>query len=123
MAMIQLTGATKDYLWGGRRLIEEFGKTADTAVLAESWELSCHPDGESTVATGSQAGVPLTQWLKQQPGEPLGVNCRRFDGQLPILIKLIDAASPLSIQVHPSDEYAHLHEGQNGKTEVWYIVD
>ena len=42
---------------------------------------------------------------------------------LPLLIKIIDAKKDLSIQVHPNDEYAGLHENSLGKTECWYVLD
>lgn len=122
MSVVKLIPATKDYPWGGTRLAREFGKPMPGVVLAESWELSCHPDGECRIAEGEHRGETLTQYIARQGSGVLGSNCDRFP-DFPILIKLIDAASPLSIQVHPSDQYARSHEGQNGKTEVWHIVD
>ena len=112
----------KDYLWGGHRLIDEFEKNIDMAPLAETWECSTHPDGPSFVVGGQFDGMELKQVLKMHPeyiGSHGGVN-----GQLPILIKFIDAKNDLSVQVHPSDEYAKEHEnGQLGKTEMWYVLD
>ncbi|MEG1942553.1 MAG: type I phosphomannose isomerase catalytic subunit, partial [Angelakisella sp.] len=122
MGVLKLIPATKDYLWGGSRLVRDFGKKAEGAVLAETWELACHKDGNSLVANGDYAGKALSQYIEKAGKKVLGSNCLRFE-DFPVLIKFIDAASPLSVQVHPSDEYARAHEGQNGKTEVWHVVD
>lgn len=118
-----LKGATKDYLWGGSRLKDDFGKVSTTPILAESWECSTHPNGESIIASGSYTGLTLTKVLKKHP-KYLGSNNYNKEGKLPILIKFIDAKKDLSIQVHPSDEYAYKYENkQLGKTEMWYVLD
>ncbi|MGN0584499.1 MAG: type I phosphomannose isomerase catalytic subunit [Ruminococcus sp.] len=112
----------KDYLWGGERLSKEFGKDCGMNPLAETWECSTHPDGISIVDSGIYAGRNLKEVLEKHP-EYLG-NCSSTDGELPIMIKLIDAQQNLSVQVHPDDDYAKTNEnGQNGKTEMWYILD
>lgn len=112
----------KDYLWGGRRLNDEFEKNIDMDPLAETWECSTHPDGASYVAEGEYAGQELAEVLRLHP-EYLGERHRGEDS-LPILIKFIDAKRDLSVQVHPTDEYAQEHEGgQLGKTEMWYVLD
>lgn len=117
----------KDYLWGGRRLQDEMGKDRELSPLAESWECSTHPDGLSLVADGEYAGVPLPELLRMHP-EYLGSRVRRERsrdmGQLPVLVKFIDAKKDLSVQVHPTDDYAEKFEnGQVGKSELWYILD
>lgn len=113
----------KDYLWGGNRLNTEFPKTIPLSPLAETWECSTHPDGESVVANGGFAGRTLRSVLREHP-EYLGEHCFNTDGELPILVKLIDAKQNLSVQVHPSDDYAWKHEnGRNGKYEMWYVLD
>lgn len=112
----------KDYLWGGNRLNEDFSKGIDMEPLAETWECSTHPDGPSVVVGGEYDGMSLTEVLRSHP-EYLGTH-PRTEGELPILIKFIDAKKDLSVQVHPSDEYAFTHEnGQMGKTEMWYVLD
>ncbi len=117
-----LKPAAKDYLWGGRRLNDEFAKNIDMFPLAETWECSTHPDGESIVASGEFEGLSLKEVLNKHP-EYLGEH-PKTKGDLPILIKFIDANKDLSVQVHPSDEYAKEHEnGQFGKTEMWYVLD
>ncbi len=115
-----LSPCGKDYLWGGNRLHEEFHKEISTSPLAETWECSIHPEGPSVVASGEHKGQFLPDVLLEYP-EYLGTHPR--DG-LPVLVKLIDASQNLSIQVHPTDEYAHMYEnGASGKTEMWYILD
>lgn len=122
-----LSPAGKDYLWGGNRLKKNFGKNLPMDTLAETWECSTHPDGPSIVASGDLCGKTLTEVIREHP-EYLGAHAaktaRRIgaDG-LPILIKFIDAKYDLSIQVHPDDVYAFSHEGQPGKTEMWYVMD
>jgi len=120
MEILKLIPAGKDYLWGGTRLREEYGKKINLTPLAETWECSAHPDGPSTVMNGAFKGKTLTDVLKQHP-EYLGTKAK--NNELPILVKLIDAKRDLSIQVHPSDEYAWKYERQSGKTEMWYVID
>lgn len=122
MSVLKLKPACKDYLWGGRRLIEEYGKEYDGEVLAEAWELSCHPDGPSVIVNGAYAGRTLQEYIDGEGREVLGTNCRRFR-DFPILTKFIDAKDNLSIQVHPDNRYALKNEGQYGKTEMWYVMD
>ena len=121
MKLEKLTPAFKDYLWGGTKLREVYGKPCDFDKVAESWELSTHPAGESRVDGGEYNGLTLSQYFQQIP-QALGKNAAAFES-FPVLIKLIDAKDPLSIQVHPSDEYALRVEGEYGKTEMWVIVD
>lgn len=122
MSIFHLKPSCKDYLWGGHRLVEEYGKEYDGDVLAETWELSCHPDGPSFISNGPFAGKTLRQYIEITGKEVLGTHCRRFE-DFPILIKFIDARDNLSIQVHPDNRYAMEHEGQYGKTEMWYVMD
>ncbi len=112
----------KDYLWGGNRLNRDFSKQIDMTPLAETWECSTHPDGLSLVSGGVFHGRTLKSVLEEHP-EYLG-NAALPNGQLPVLIKLIDAKEDLSVQVHPNDEYAYEHEqGSLGKYEMWYVLD
>lgn len=98
----------KDYIWGGDRL-REFGKISDAEKIAESWELSTHPDGESVIASGDFAGMTLNEFFEKHPAAQ-GTATMMPGKPLPI-VKLIDAHDDLSIQVHPD------------KTELWYVVD
>lgn len=119
---IKLTPAFKDYLWGGTRIRDELGKQCDLDIIAESWELSAHADGVSKVACGKYEGMYFNDYLEAIGREALGWKCQHYD-RFPILIKFIDAANPLSIQIHPDDEYALKNEGEYGKNEMWYVMD
>ena len=115
-----LSPAGKDNLWGGEKLKTEYHKTLPLSPLAETWECSTHPDGECVVSSGPHTGQTLTRVLKEHP-DYLGSH--PSESVFPILIKFIDAANDLSVQVHPDDEYARAREGgQLGKTEFWYVL-
>ena len=120
--ILKLKPACKDYLWGGHRLVDEYGVEFDGKILAEAWELSCHTDGPSTIINGKYTGKTLQEYIDTEGREVLGSHCRRFR-EFPILTKFIDAKDNLSIQVHPSNSFALQNEGQYGKTEMWYIID
>ena len=122
-----LKPAAKDYLWGGSRLNDDFSKNINIQPLAETWECSTHPDGPSVIASGEFEGMELAELLRRFPefiGEHPRSNPYLEAGELPILIKFIDAKKDLSVQVHPDDEYARNTEGELfGKTELWYVLD
>ncbi len=122
MYPLLLKAPLKDYLWGGRRLIDEFGFETENEKAAEGWMLSCHKDGHSIVRNGTLAGLTLQRAIEIWGQSALGKKAADFT-YFPILIKLIDAKDRLSVQVHPDDDYALAHEGEYGKTEMWYVVD
>ncbi|MBO6300853.1 MAG: class I mannose-6-phosphate isomerase [Ruminiclostridium sp.] len=122
MYVMKLTAPCKDYIWGGTRLRDEYGKRSDADKVAESWELSCHKDGKSVIANGSYEGSTLEEYIEKEGKQVLGTNCGRFE-YFPVLIKLIDAKDNLSVQVHPDNDYAMRVEGEYGKTEMWYVID
>ncbi|MCI6704845.1 MAG: type I phosphomannose isomerase catalytic subunit [Bulleidia sp.] len=110
----------KDYLWGGKRLNDEFAKGIPMSPLAETWECSVHPDGPSYVVNQEFENKTLREVLEQHT-EFLGT---KHTNGFPLLIKFIDAKEDLSVQVHPDDEYAFKYEnGERGKTEMWYVLD
>lgn len=117
---IKLSPCYKSYLWGGTKLRDLFHKKTDLDCIAESWELACHANGTSLVENGIYQGKSLQEVLAQLGLQVLG-DVAKHKRELPILVKLIDAKEDLSIQVHPSDETAK--EGEQGKAEMWYIVD
>lgn len=122
MEPILLSAPCKDYIWGGARLRTLFHKESPLPRLAESWELSCHKDGPSVLASGPDAGLTLPDYLEKAGAGVLGERCKRFDF-FPVLIKLIDAKENLSVQVHPDNDYALRVEKEYGKTEMWYVLD
>ena len=118
MDTVKLKPAVKSYIWGGINL-KKYGKESKEDIISETWELSFHDDGLSLVDSGIYKGKTLKEVVKK---DDLGTNVSTFTF-FPCLIKLIDSASPLSVQVHPSDEYALKNENSYGKTEMWYILD
>lgn len=122
MSMLKLKPALKDNLWGGTRLKTDYKMETDMDIIAEAWVLSCHKSGPSVVANGELAGLTLPEAIEKLGDDVLGTKGKAFEF-FPILIKLIDAKDDLSIQVHPSDEYALEVEKEYGKTEMWYVVD
>ena len=122
MSILKLKPSCKDYIWGGHRLAEEYGIQSDKDILAEAWVLSCHPDGPCVIVNGPNEGKTLAQYIQENGSRALGTHCRRFR-DFPILVKFIDAAQNLSVQVHPGNRYALAEEHQYGKTEMWYVMD
>ncbi|MCL2068804.1 MAG: mannose-6-phosphate isomerase [Oscillospiraceae bacterium] len=120
--IVKLMPACKDYLWGGSKLKTAYGKDFAGDILAEAWELSCHPEGPGIIAGGPDAGMTLPDYIAKHGRGILGRNCARFE-DFPVLVKLIDARQDLSVQVHPDDAYALRHENSYGKTEMWYVAD
>lgn len=102
-----------EYIWGGEKLRTEFNKKFDVNDMGEAWELSFVKGYESKI-DGKNVSEALTE-------KEIGKNSDGFPF-FPMLIKFIDGNDNLSIQVHPSDEYALKNEGQFGKTEMWYIL-
>jgi mannose-6-phosphate isomerase len=115
----------RDYIWGGRNLETLFGRALPPGITAESWEISGHPSSPTPVDAGPLAGLSLPQVLDLWGKDLVGTRFRWATdrGKFPLLVKLLDANRPLSVQVHPPDEYALAHEkGELGKAEVWYVL-
>ena len=115
MDIVKLYPECKDYVWGGKKLKEKYGKETDKTPCAESWELSFHKDGLTRLADGKTLAETVTE-------QDLGERVKGFPF-FPCLIKFIDAEQNLSVQVHPSDDYALKYENSFGKTEMWYVVE
>jgi mannose-6-phosphate isomerase len=122
MEVLLLSPTLKDTIWGGTRLMTEFGFETKEDNIAEAWLLSCHKDGPSLVQNGVYAGKTLAEAVMLEGEAVLGTHHTPGSG-FPILIKLIDAKDKLSVQVHPGDAYARRVENENGKTEAWLILD
>jgi mannose-6-phosphate isomerase len=119
------TPVLKDYLWGGRNLERLGRQLPPVGVVAESWEIAGHEDGTSVVDNGPYAGWPLTRVHAALGLDLIGQNSAWAEarGKFPLLVKLLDANTPLSVQVHPDDAYALAHEGNElGKTEMWVVL-
>lgn len=121
MKPVKLIPTCKDYIWGGTRLYDQYG-IGNGGVTAEAWVLSARDNGPCFIAEGQYKGKTLGEVFEIEGREIWGTAAKEFPA-FPVLIKLIDAAKDLSVQVHPSDEYALKNEGEYGKTEMWYVVD
>jgi len=116
---LQFIPVYKDYIWGGRKIGERYNRESAPDCCAESWEIADRVDGMSVVANGSLAGTTLRQLMQTIPEDLLGT---RGHSEFPLLVKIIDAAKHLSIQVHPDDDSSKKHGG-DAKTEMWYLLD
>lgn len=111
-------------VWGGDRICGYKGLDMQQKNIGESWEVSAVPTSKSIVSNGELAGRDLVSVVDEAPDEILGkAVSEKYNGQLPLLVKFIDSAKPLSIQVHPNDEMARREHGKSGKTEMWYVID
>lgn len=110
----------KERIWGGTTLNDAFGYDIPTEHTGECWAISAHPNGPSIIENGPYAGMTLDNLYREYPD--LFGNLK--EEVFPLLTKILDANMDLSVQVHPDDSYAMLHEnGELGKTECWYIID
>lgn len=110
-------------VWGGRRLTEWKNLPLQDNI-GESWEVSTHDLLPSVIANGTWAGYELREVIAKMPEAILGkAVAKKYENQLPLLVKLIDTKSDLSVQVHPDDTMAQREHNDRGKTEMWYVVD
>ncbi|MFW5718956.1 MAG: type I phosphomannose isomerase catalytic subunit [Halanaerobium sp.] len=107
-------------IWGGSKL-EKYRSDIPEGKIGESWDISTHKLGISTVQNGKLAGKTLKELTAMYPQQILGEEIEAEE--FPLLIKIIDPQSQLSIQVHPDDDYASKYPGESGKTEAWYVID
>ena len=122
---LTFTPVLKDYIWGGRNLERAFGRELPPGIIAESWEIAAHKDGTAVVDNGPYAGQLLTEVHAELGLDLIGRHSAwaQERGKFPLLIKLLDANRQLSVQVHPDDEYALEHEGNElGKSEMWVVL-
>ena len=117
--LIFLQPIFKERIWGGSRLASEFGYTIPNNKTGEAWVISAHKNGDCIINNGKFAGMTLSQLWRSHP---ILFNSTT-QGEFPLMLKIIDAADDLSVQVHPNDEFAKAHENDLGKEECWYILD
>ena len=112
-------------VWGGRKFKEVLNmELPDNDLYGESWEVSSHKGGLSYVDNGDFQGKSLIELIEKYGKDILGEEiAEKFKGKFPLLIKYLDINDRLSVQVHPSDEYALRVEGEFGKSESWYIME
>ena len=117
MELVKLKPIVKDYIWGGK-YFQSFNTGLGLDRVSECWELSVRESDSSIRATGPYKDKPLNEVIHKEDVGPIQDRFPYF----PLLIKLIDAKENLSVQVHPSDEYALKHENSFGKSEMWHII-
>ena len=113
-----------DKIWGGHKIEKLLGKDiGKLANCGESWEVSGIVDDESVVANGFLAENNLNELMEIYLTDLVGEkNYEKYGLGFPLLIKFIDAQDNLSVQVHPDDIFAQERYGQNGKTEMWHVI-
>jgi len=113
----------KEKIWGGEKLKTLLNKDTDRSDIGESWEISDVQGDTSVVSNGELKGRSLSELISEFKEKLVGEKVyRQFGIKFPLLIKFIDAAQPLSIQLHPNDELAKKRHNSFGKTEMWYIM-
>ncbi|HEY4554676.1 MAG TPA: mannose-6-phosphate isomerase, class I [Bacillaceae bacterium] len=111
----------QERIWGGEKLKTQFNFEIPSSQTGEAWVISAHPNGPSVIQNGELAGKTLADaWeLYGEIFKKKGAS----EGNYPLLVKILDAAEDLSVQVHPDDHFAQAEEGVPfGKTECWYVI-
>ncbi|OXS79127.1 mannose-6-phosphate isomerase, class I [Domibacillus enclensis] len=110
----------QERIWGGTALRDQFDYNIPSDHTGECWAISAHPNGPSVVEDGPFSGKTVAELWEERRDLFGGMKGEVF----PLLTKILDASTDLSVQVHPNDEYARINEnGELGKTECWYIID
>lgn len=123
-APIRFVPYLKSVIWGGERIGRYKGIRQTEPNIGESWEISAIPGHESVVAEGPYVGMNVAELVDRFGEELLGTDVsKRYNGQFPLLVKLIDANDNLSVQVHPDDDLARRRHDSMGKSEMWYIIE
>ncbi|MBI1884051.1 MAG: class I mannose-6-phosphate isomerase [Chlamydiae bacterium] len=115
----------KEKIWGGRNLEKILGRPLPPGQkIGESWEICDRSEDQTCVQNGPFQGQSLHELMNTLGEALLGNSFTKIPRRFPLLFKIIDAQEDLSLQVHPSDAYAELHEkGDPGKTEMWYVLE
>lgn len=114
----------KNVIWGGNKICQYKGIAQPEPKIGESWEISAIPGHESVVAEGVYKGLTIIDLIDRFPESLLGAKViEKYGKKFPLLVKLIDAADNLSVQVHPGDKLAASRHNSLGKSEMWYIID
>ena len=124
MELLFLEPVFKERIWGGSRLRTDFGYDIPSEHTGECWAISAHKNGATNIKNGKFAGVSLRDLWAKHPElfgqDPISKQNQR---EFPLLVKILDAKTDLSVQVHPDDEYAKRVENDLGKAECWYILN
>jgi len=117
---VALQPVYKSYIWGGDRIADRYQRAVPASPCAESWEVADRPDGSSVILNGTYRGLRLGDWIRLHGTTVTGT--RHPGPTFPLLVKLIDANTDLSVQVHPNEATAAAYGG-DPKTEMWYLLD
>ncbi len=116
--ILKIKPVFKEMIWGGHKLRDVYGYDIPSDQTGECWAISGHKNGDCEIENGEYQGKTVS-WLWENHRELFG----NVEGdQFPLLAKIIDAKNDLSVQVHPNDDYAKVHENSLGKTECWYVL-
>lgn len=116
--ILKIKPVFKEMIWGGHKLRDIFNYDIPSDQTGECWAISGHKNGDCEIVNSEFAGKTVA-WLFENHRELFG----NVEGdQFPLLVKIIDAKNDLSVQVHPDDEYAGIHENSLGKTECWFVL-
>lgn len=118
MELLFLEPIFKERIWGGTKLHTDFGYAIPSSHTGECWAISAHKNGETLIKNGEFAGVGLSELWHKHP-YLFGNEIKR---EFPLMIKILDAQTDLSVQVHPDDAYARAVENDLGKAECWYVL-
>ncbi len=121
---LEFTPLFKYRIWGGDKLKKELNKVYSEDSIGESWELSDVPGDQTIVSKGEFRGKTLQDLINSHGADLMGQSIlNKFGTSFPLLIKFIDAKTPLSIQVHPHEDIAKERHQSHGKNEMWYVMD
>ena len=124
LAPIKFVPYLKTVIWGGDRIASYKNLDTDLRNIGESWDISGLEGKESVVADGEYKGMKLHQLVALLKGDLVGQRVYdEYGATFPLLVKIIDAKSNLSLQVHPDEETSRRLYNSPGKTEMWYIID
>lgn len=111
-------------IWGGEKLKTKLNKKYNEDSIGESWEISNVDQFETKVSEGDLKGATLNDLIQQFKGDFVGESVyKQFGNAFPLLIKFIDAETPLSIQVHPDDALSKERHNSFGKNEMWVVME
>ncbi|MFB9052648.1 type I phosphomannose isomerase catalytic subunit [Formosa undariae] len=121
---LKFTPLYKYRIWGGEKLKTVLHKDYQEESIGESWEISDVKGDKTVVSAGVLEGKTLEELTQEFKADIVGENVYKLFGtEFPLLIKFIDAKTPLSIQVHPSNEIAKERHDSFGKNEMWYVME
>ncbi|MEG1480276.1 MAG: type I phosphomannose isomerase catalytic subunit [Kiritimatiellia bacterium] len=117
---LTLIAQYRDYIWGGHTIAERYNRAGTPTPCAESWEISAVPGAASVIAQGAFEGIALDRIVQTFGRDFLG-SAAPDPERFPLLIKILDAQTRLSVQVHPDAPTAAALGGQP-KHEMWYVL-